>query len=186
MCLLQCEHFPRYIDSNLCLSSFRYIKNLLFIKMTEFICDPISMKTEEDKTDFDPLEVRVKDIKSDEKEKSFSDMNTLNTRIKCEFCDHEEYLNKSSLTMHIRTVHMKELRYSCDECEYKTNNKHSLAKHQIAHTGEKPFGCSDCEKSFTSKSNLALHIKTVHLKELRFSCEVCNYKTNNKRGKAFF
>ena len=104
------------------------------------------------------------------------DEKTMTKRIKCADCE-QDFFNKSTLKMHIRTVHLKEQRFSCDDCEYKTNNNESLAKHLRSHTGEKPFACAECGKMWTSRSSLSVHIRTIHLKEKRYSCEVCDYKT---------
>jgi len=125
-------------------------------------------------------EVENETIANNKKKRKIDHQETSRIRsFHCGECDQAFYTNHG-LNMHIRTVHLKEKRFSCKECEYKTNNQNALTNHHRAHTGEKPFGCPECGIMTSTKSGLSLHIKTVHLKELRFSCDLCDYKTNQK------
>ena len=162
--------------------------------MTEeaVVCQNLDVKTEcEQKTTLSEVQIDKFDHPSDDelkdesipnsKEKKNIDHqeNSRERNFECGDCD-QAFYNNHGLNMHIRTVHLKEKRFSCTECEYKTNNQNALAKHHRAHAGEKPFGCPECGIMMTTKSGLSMHIRTIHLKELRFSCELCDYKTNLK------
>ena len=103
----------------------------------------------------------------------------LPTRFICAECDHE-FGNRSTLKIHIRSIHLKEKRFKCNDCEFKTNIKESLTKHMRSHTNEKPFECNTCGKMFSSQSSLSFHKRSIHLKEKRYSCSICDYKSNQK------
>merc|ERR1711936_186919 len=83
-----------------------------------------------------------------------------------------EMINEKSFEYQDYTV------YSCNICNYVCKNISSLRKHMTLHKGQTT--CQYCEKVYSSKSNLELHIKTIHTKEFKFTCEVCGYKCNTK------
>jgi predicted nucleic acid binding AN1-type Zn finger protein len=59
-------------------------------------------------------------------------------------------------------------KYMCDECDYKTNYNTDLNKHiKTIHKKEMPFSCDHCPKRFSSKGNLNQHNRrnTCRVKE---------------------
>ena len=86
---------------------------------------------------------------------------TVSSRFECAKCG-QDFGSKSTLKLHIKTIHLKDQRYKCDECEYKTNLTDSLRKHHISHTQEKKFVCENCGKICASSSSLHVHIETIH------------------------
>ena len=103
------------------------------------------------------VEIQVEEINYEDK--------LLPTRFKCAECD-QDFGNKSKLKTHIRSIHLKEQRFNCNDCEYKTNINESFVRHMRSHTNEKPFGCDNCEKMFSSHSSLSNHKRSVHLKNV--------------------
>ena len=87
------------------------------------------------------------------------------------------HIVKPSSASQMHTKQIKEQRSGCVGCGHKTNNIESLPRHLRSHTEEKPFVCAECGKRWISKSILRVHIRTIHLKEKRYSCEARYYKT---------
>ena len=65
--------------------------------------------------------------------------------------------------------------FQCDKCEYKTNIKCNLKKHQaVVHTDEPgDFTCTDCGKKFTTAGYLKRHMR-VHTEGRPHVCHLCS------------
>ena len=77
--------------------------------------------------------------------------------------------------------------FSCDRCEYKTQEKTYLPTHMRKHTGERPFGCSQCPKRFTRKTLAKSHLVKGHImesEERSFLCPVCNISCSSEKALA--
>ena len=103
----------------------------------------------------------------------------------CVTLNRNRFLQRNALVLpsalvHHTQGHLKEQRSGCAGCGHTTNNIESLPRHLRSHTEGKPFACAECGKRWISTSILRVHIRTIHLKEKRYSCKVRNYKTYQK------
>ena len=64
-------------------------------------------------------------------------------------------------------------RFPCSYCDYSSDYKHVLIRHERLHTGDKPFKCKHCDKSFNQKGGLVNHVR-LHTGEKPYSCNHCN------------
>uniref|UniRef100_A0A8D8LMF1 Zinc finger protein 260 n=1 Tax=Cacopsylla melanoneura TaxID=428564 RepID=A0A8D8LMF1_9HEMI len=92
------------------------------------------------------------------------------TKVQCHVCG-SEYLNKVSLSRHIRCIH-GDGKPKCHICGKVVSNKQVLKDHINYHTGEKPYACEYCSKKFASKSVLKTHVRQ-HTGETPFKCSIC-------------
>ena len=70
-------------------------------------------------------------------------------------------------------VELTKKRFPCSYCEYSSDHKHDLIKHERTHTGEKPFKCKHCDKLFAQRRHLVRHERS-HTGEKPYSCKKCN------------
>ena len=92
---------------------------------------------------------------------------------KCTLCQ-KQYTTKIGLIQHVSAVH-KGLRFSCDECDYKTTVEQYVQRHKLSQHRKLKHQCPQCFGLF-SKGGLSIHIKAVHKKET-FQCEQCGFST---------
>ena len=67
--------------------------------------------------------------------------------------------------------------YPCKECDYKSERPSGLQRHVDTVHKKLRYSCSQCGKEVL---NLQHHIKTVHVKEQMYSCNLCSYMTSRK------
>ena len=66
----------------------------------------------------------------------------------CNVCD-AIFGIKEAFESHMKYKHVtKKKRFSCNLCDYSTDHKSNLKRHQLTHTEKKDFVCSQCKKSF--------------------------------------
>lgn len=83
----------------------------------------------------------------------------------CSVCGKECSTN-SSLSAHMRYVHLKISEYKCAICQRQFRRRLELTEHMARqHTGEVLYRCSFCPKTFASSSNYFAHRKNRHANE---------------------
>ena len=63
--------------------------------------------------------------------------------------------------MCLESVH-EEVRYSCDQCDYKAANKRTLKRHIDSVHRDVRYSCDQCDYKATQKGTLDRHIDSVH------------------------
>ena len=103
--------------------------------------------------------------------KALSDANLVNVspdsgfRWQCNHCP-RWFIYETEIVRHILNIHYKH--YSCDKCNFVTNNKRQLTKHKIRiHKLLHSYICSDCGLSYAKKPIYFTHIYSKCNKKLK-------------------
>ena len=103
-----------------------------------------------------------------------SDNVTISKSYKCALCP-SMFSQKTHLTTHVDSVHLKKKNYFCDKCDYASTRKGTLEKHiQAVHDKIKPFTCEVCSQKFNQKVHMNAHYDAIHLKR-KLQCPDCDY-----------
>ncbi|XP_069363788.1 zinc finger protein 141-like isoform X19 [Maniola hyperantus] len=97
---------------------------------------------------------------------------------KCTMCE-ETFTDQYVKLKHMRTVHEKTgYKRNCVHCDKTFKYSYMLQEHKIRdHGAKRPIAkCSDCGKTFLSPHNLKIHIRSVHVKERNFVCDICGLR----------
>ena len=99
----------------------------------------------------------------------------------CEHCDYQTP-ERGNLQRHVRTVHERERSFVCDECGHAASQKDGLKQHvKRIHEGERTrFACDQCDFTSRWKHTLAKHSDAAHRKIRDWECDACNYKSSMK------
>lgn len=89
----------------------------------------------------------------------------------CQEC-HKVFLQHSSLKLHFKKKHSKEMLFACGICNEAYITAAELHRHQRVHTGERPFACEVCKKAFQDAKQLRLH-QRIHTGERHYQCSYC-------------
>jgi len=118
-----------------------------------------------------------KDHLEDHKERYHSDKefkpDDITEPLVCDFCS-KTFTSSRTFKIHIREhKRIREKKFTCDQCNFKSANVSILNYHKMTHTGERPFPCNICSKTFRSQGHLNRHIKGVHMGEKTHFCDLC-------------
>jgi len=98
---------------------------------------------------------------------------------KCSKCE-KIFIHRALLAQHMVYSHVDVDRFKCDLCDYKTNIKSILKRHQNVHSDVRDVQCDLCESKFKSKQILKSHIDYVHNKIRDHKCDICEKAFQSK------
>ena len=81
---------------------------------------------------------------------------------------------------HFLESHLKEKRFTCAECQYKTNSSKQLKIHSRIHNVGRLFDCVICDFKTTSFAIFNAHVGRHRLNH-PLGCKMCSYKATSKR-----
>ena len=89
-------------------------------------------------------------------------------RYSCDQCDFKSKWTQS-LKRHLDSVH-GDVRYTCEQCDYKATQTHSLKRHIVSVHGDVWHSCGQCDYKTKWNNNLKIHIDSVR-GDMQYSCE---------------
>ena len=124
------------------------------------------------------------------KEAAWSQLSMSQNEVKsfqCKLCNFKSSY-KNCLKKHDIAIHKKIRPYKCEKCSYSASQSETLNKHVISlHDKSCGYECNLCEHWFPLAHHLKKHVMAVRCnieefkEEKSFRCELCNFKTANKR-----
>ena len=98
----------------------------------------------------------------------------------CDVCQ-KSFLQKSNLTSHVQSVHLRIKKHACYQCEMRFTYKSKLTRHEnSAHFGMKNHACDQCDMIFATKHHLSGHVNGVHLGMKPHACHLCEMRFTQK------
>ena len=109
--------------------------------------------------------------------------------LSCDICQKNSFVNKTTLSNHMRSVHSNEKPFECEICKTRFARSESLSKHRFRKHGrnkkgakvEKNFYCEICKKKLSEK--LFQHVKVIHEGVRKFQCNVCDKQFSSRFNK---
>ena len=100
----------------------------------------------------------------------------LTDKIECDFCTcstrAEEALGKHKVKVHeLGEIHM------CTSCDYKSEFKNMLKRHELTHSIDSPYTCDECD--FKTKTPHSLKIHSFYHQDPKFVCDNCEYTSHS-------
>ena len=108
-------------------------------------------------------------------------------RYLCGGCDYKSF-DRDELTVHMENVHLNEdvrvIGIGCKPCEdgevhpkCDFDKKYTLNQSLGALKDPLQFSCDACDHKSSKSRYMQIHISAVHLNEVKYSCNICNYKS---------
>eukprot|EP00092_Neocalanus_flemingeri_P030938 GFUD01033600.1.p1 GENE.GFUD01033600.1~~GFUD01033600.1.p1 ORF type:complete len:524 (+),score=80.30 GFUD01033600.1:304-1875(+) len=95
----------------------------------------------------------------------------------CEFCI-LKFKSEIGFNRHVKLEHTKNFEVlNCHECGATFKVKTKFNTHIKFHQKHPDLICDVCDKLFHSRTAKVLHKETVHLKNRRFACDQCEFRT---------
>eukprot|EP00092_Neocalanus_flemingeri_P030934 GFUD01033596.1.p1 GENE.GFUD01033596.1~~GFUD01033596.1.p1 ORF type:complete len:520 (-),score=75.09 GFUD01033596.1:53-1612(-) len=95
----------------------------------------------------------------------------------CEFCI-LKFKSEIGFNRHVKLEHTKNFEVlNCHECGATFKVKTKFNTHMKFHQKHPDLICDICDKLFHSRTAKVLHKETVHLKNRRFACDQCEFRT---------
>ncbi|XP_064293046.1 zinc finger protein 682-like isoform X6 [Plodia interpunctella] len=193
LCNENIEHFD-VLKAHLCEKhkvNIKYDDGVLPFRVTktEFKCAICNEKYDEFKTLNQHMNIHFQNFICEQCGNGFITPERLRTHsyshetgsFQCENCD-KVFKSMNAKNEHFAVVHMRVKRHRCPHCteafkNYFQRNKHISSVHGVK---LKEFKCTMCPKIFYLSGKLGVHIRTVHLKEKRHGCDLCEWRFYSK------
>lgn len=128
----------------------------------------------DEEQEHEQTEIVVEDVKAHMAEMSAGERDK---NFYCDTCG-SSFEKCTDLYQHIKS-HGK-ARYQCKECDRWFSRRAHLQSHEVIHTGERNFRCHRCPNAYKSSRNLRRHVKSAHLGEKPFVCDLCGKEFSQK------
>lgn len=99
--------------------------------------------------------------------------------IRCSECN-KIFTSDSGLYIHSMEHKTTEKKFSCEECDYCTNDHNSFRRHKSQHSQVHRYKCPACDYTSIQSNTYRKHIEKQHpelAESLLFKCEVCKFTT---------
>ena len=129
----------------------------------------------DEKTEIDPLQLVVENIKINTTSSKSPKISTTNKSKKpklfCSICQHQSG-NQSNFRKHNQRLHGTKIKiFECDDCHHKFTTKQYLAKHIVGVHGGLKYICAKCNVELKTAPGLKKHLKN-HDREINHGREI--------------
>ncbi|XP_038221181.1 zinc finger protein 836-like [Zerene cesonia] len=92
----------------------------------------------------------------------------------CSVCE-KVFTSAAKRSIHLRGVHLKQYPRTCPMCpeRFISNYKKIVHLRFVHHQSVVLHRCDTCGREYNLKSQLERHVRSVHMQERKFECEVC-------------
>jgi len=170
--ILKCPHQPCKTSFTRTNNMYRHMK-IVHGDPEPYLCvyKNCELKFKESKK----LRAHVGEVHKTETRKELEEIETSETKYKCEFPDcNREYGKRQHLKEHFRK-HTGDMRYSCEVCGERFFVHGHMKRHLYSHTGIKPHACRwKCGAIFASYGGRMKHERAQHSENpYKLECDIC-------------
>ena len=93
----------------------------------------------------------------------------------CHVCE-RGYESSAYLDYHLKSCQDGKYEFSCNQCDYKTNNKRYFGSHHQIHSAVK-HECPLCQHKLSTEADLRRHQRKIHPNippTRKYVCDICN------------